>query len=417
VNWLKTNKDKINTGLMILVFITLILSNNINSMSLILLGGFNFIFLDKESFNILKKDKLVRLFLLWFIVYSISYFLSENKEYAIKVILRNASLIILPGVLFLYVFKSNKFRLTKILKMWIFILAALLSFAFIIAIYKNLNFNLEEQKPLLKLKSWYFTYHYLAGNINMSAIYLSLYVAFALLILTLDLVRMIDLRLKPYINKALLLLFLIFLLLLSARTILFITFTMLFVILLSYSIKKGKIKMFFFANMIFMFLLTVLLSFNDVLRLRLFNAFKFHEESKYFSGGISSRFYQWKSILNESLGSNIFIGAGIGDVQPMYLKAYESYGLDWAIKHNFNAHNMYIELISSIGVVGLIVFLSVVYISFRKAILNKDSIYTIFLILFVFSGLTESMLNRHHGIIFFILFGSLCYFSIKYNKE
>lgn len=419
LNIIFKQKDKINYWLYTGLILTLVISNSLNSILIILFIIFNLITLSKAGLLKLFSDRLLILTASLFLVYIISFLLSENKTYAVKVLERNISLFLLPAAVFSSIYKRPEFNIKLILRNFVYIISVLLLISFVLALIKNFNFNFNNDYPLLKFKSWFFTYHYLASNINISAIYLSLFVSLTACFVIIDIIGRENYKLK--VNKNIkwlwLLIIITFLFLLSARTILLTTCLITSFLIFNYAKKEKKIPLFIFITLILLFGLSIIIYNNDVLRLRITSAFMFYEDTKYFGGGLSSRVHQWQSILKELQNNNLLFGVGIGDVNEGYSLAYKKYDLDWALKNNFNSHNMYLEILFSSGILGLITLLLLFTESSITAIKHKDLKYMLFLILFIIAGITESLLNRQYGIIYFLIFNSLFYISLKYKTK
>ena len=76
-------------------------------------------------------------------------------------------------------------------------------------------------------------------------------------------------------------------------------------------------------------------------------------------------------------------------------------------KHN--AHNDILEIILRYGVVGLIIYLALIFKLVKNAWQKKRYVFKWFLIVFVISGITESYLQRQIGLTFFTFFTLLLY--------
>tara|TARA_R110002096_G_scaffold360605_1_gene553565 strand:- start:2509 stop:3774 length:1266 start_codon:yes stop_codon:yes gene_type:complete len=412
-------KNNINYWLYTVILLTLVVSNRFNSIAIIIFIIFNFGTFSKEGILKIISDRLVIITASVFLVYVISFMFSENKVYAIKVLERNISFFLLPAAVFSSIYKRPKFDLKIIIRNFIYIISVLLLFSFVIALVKNFNFNLDNNFPFFRFKSWFFTYHYIASNINISAIYLSLFVSLATCFLMLDLLEKENYKLKVKSKVKWLWLFglITFLFLLSARTILLTSSLIIYLFLFKYAKAKKKLPLFIIASVISFFSLSIIVYNNDVLRLRVTSAFMFHEDAKYFGGGLSSRFHQWASIFQELLNNNLFYGVSIGDIHEKYMIAYQNFNLEWALENNFNSHNMYLEILFSNGLLGVFVLLFLFIESIRMAFKYRDLKYKLFLVLFMIAGITESLLSRQYGLIYFLIFNSLFYISLKYKTE
>lgn len=80
--------------------------------------------------------------------------------------------------------------------------------------------------------------------------------------------------------------------------------------------------------------------------------------------------------------------------------------------HNF--HNQYIQFFSELGVFGFLVFLIMVFLNLKNAIKNKNFLHITFAVSMIILFLTESLLCRQRGIVFFITL--YCIFNTIPNK-
>lgn len=395
----------------ILVLISLVFSNALNSLSIGALVIFSLLLRTKgygKVFNIFTIGSTIL-----FVFIAVSAFLSDNQYHGFKFLERNIVLLFLP-ILFA-VISPKKLNLELIFKGYMSLLSALLCFAMVVALYKNFNYNIDNDLPFYRFKSWFFTYHYLAANVNCTAIYLSLYVSFAIILLSLDITNKNPLGLDISKNAKYVWLTVLFsfLLLLSARTILAITTLIILLLFYRYAKEKSSLKSYFLLLVLLVAPLVLFVLNNDVLKLRIKGIFLLKENTKYFSGGLSSRIYQWEAIFNDVVNHNLLFGVGVGDVNEAYLNIYKLAELDWALNNQFNSHNMYIEIFFSMGLIGSSALLAMLFYLFKTATQSKDSRYLLFLIMFCSAGLTESLLNRQYGIVYFFLINSLFYFHHK----
>ena len=105
-------------------------------------------------------------------------------------------------------------------------------------------------------------------------------------------------------------------------------------------------------------------------------------------------------------------GVGIGDVQDKlnecYRKKISSKIYTWT---DYNSHNQYLFFWLSSGVFGFILFFLFLFYCFKKSIKYSKNFYFLFLFLVSFVFLTENLLSRSDGVIFFSFFNSLLFFN------
>jgi O-antigen ligase len=98
-----------------------------------------------------------------------------------------------------------------------------------------------------------------------------------------------------------------------------------------------------------------------------------------------------------------FFGFGVGDVQKELNKQYFDNKFNLLAKVEYNAHNQYIQIVLTVGYIGLFIFLvALIYCTYNLH-LKKDYFGVTILIFFSIFFNTESYLERQNGIIFFSL--------------
>jgi O-antigen ligase len=114
------------------------------------------------------------------------------------------------------------------------------------------------------------------------------------------------------------------------------------------------------------------------------------------------------------LKDNWLIGLGTGDVQAALNACYKERGYsDVMYKDQLNTHNEYLNVWLNTGIVGFIVFLATLVIPCRAAYLKHNYFYLSFIILVMIVFLTENVLERQKGIVFYSFFNSLLAFNLS----
>ncbi len=126
------------------------------------------------------------------------------------------------------------------------------------------------------------------------------------------------------------------------------------------------------------------------------------------------RYDRWGAILSDfSERDNWIFGVGTGDSQSLYNIAYSKNGFMIALKDHYNAHNQYLEFLVSNGLIGLLVYLCVLFIFFRKTKLKGEAL-SFFIIIVLFSG-SETIFGLSKGVFIFAFFYPL--FILLYSKR
>lgn len=116
----------------------------------------------------------------------------------------------------------------------------------------------------------------------------------------------------------------------------------------------------------------------------------------------------------QTIQANPWIGVGLGDGQDVLQACYEErkFGtLTYLPDARYNAHNQAMETTIQLGVVGLLVLVISVAVPLVAAIRDRNHLYLLFVLIFFLSCLTESMLQRQSGILFFAFFNSLLFWN------
>lgn len=138
--------------------------------------------------------------------------------------------------------------------------------------------------------------------------------------------------------------------------------------------------------------------------------------SFYKGKGDTSRPENWKSVFMV-VKDNLWFGIG-SDGGVNYLQKYRSQKSE-SFKNKYNAHNQYLETLLRHGMLGLIVFLWIIYRLAFNAKRSNSIIFTCFVIIFVISSMTESYLVRQIGLTFFTFFALLfnAHYSFGFYRE
>ena len=78
-----------------------------------------------------------------------------------------------------------------------------------------------------------------------------------------------------------------------------------------------------------------------------------------------------------------------------------------------NSHNQFLQVGVNLGLVGLSLFILTLFFPLFVALRQKNQLYIVFILLFVFSCLTISLLNSQNGTLFYAFFNSLMVFVIR----
>ena len=135
---------------------------------------------------------------------------------------------------------------------------------------------------------------------------------------------------------------------------------------------------------------------------------------KQFSLGYSPNNRDTRAEIWEStwivFSNNWLAGVGTGDGQIELNKQYASDGKRQALRNSFNTHNQYLDISLHFGIFGLFVFGSFLVFLFVKASKTQNILYLAFLMMVCIALISENILSRQKGVVFFAVFNSLLFY-------
>lgn len=118
-----------------------------------------------------------------------------------------------------------------------------------------------------------------------------------------------------------------------------------------------------------------------------------------------SRAYRWDQALQLSYASPV-IGYGSGSEKRILKERYFEKKLYRSYLQQLNAHNQYISFLLKTGIIGLLVFLAVLYMGVAAAWRRRDAIFCCFMLLITIVSISENILDVNKGIFFYAFFFS-----------
>jgi len=359
-----------------------------------------------NSFDNVKLDELSVILISYFILelIGLSYTDKENIANGIFNLQKHLGLIFVPLVFF--DFKIN-IRDRKIL-LFTFVISCFI--ASLICVIFNIFLSLSIYNMLFH--DWRFSHERLSEPIGMSPAYFSMYLSISILIILNYFKENILFlsSIKKILITLLLLYFLVVVIALGARTI---TVTLMVIIILNmfqYARSQKSYKVLLLAVLVpFVFIGFIFL--HPIVKTRFMDMMKSKYESTNY-GSYFARSKIWGPGI-EAIKENFWLGVGTGDDQIELEKKYIKYNYQEGVKNGYNMHNQYLQTLLSIGIIGLLIFLLVLFIQLKNGFIKRDLLYLSFLVLFMCGCITESMLCRQNGIILFLVFSFIFYKSEK----
>jgi O-antigen ligase len=389
--------------------VTLPFSMRANSMAIFTLA---FIWLIQNNFSrllqTLKSNKLFYLFISFYGLTALSMLYTQNKTAGRFELEKEFSILLFP----ILMASSKAFTKRKIhLLLWMFILSNFLIgvIGLLYATYSHIRYGMN-----------YFFYHDLLILFNFHATYYSIYLMFSICAIIYLYMNdpFVSGRLKKYALFMVSAFFIVLIFLLSIRFIIvFFCFSALVCIVI-FAIKKRSILLGILLIAGFAGLVYFGISKNEVLKARLMqikenHKYEFSEFNIY--NGFTTRLAQWEcSYL--IIQRQPVLGVGIGDTQDELQVEYKKNFLHYSFKDKFNAHNQYFQTCLGLGVVGLTLFVLMLFVPLVIAFRKRNFLYACFIIFFAAVCLTESALCTQYGLVFYTFFNSFFAFKMLENK-
>ena len=361
----------------------------------------------KEKFKNLASSPVALLYISLFLLYLIGVYFTDDFKNGIKSLETKASLLVFPLIIGSATIKKQHYNRTLLffsIACAAFSLMALL-YQITIAIDTNdINYIFNDG---------------LVYSMKKKAVVYAMYVAFSILIMMNYLWASYP-SLKP-LKKILLVVAIAFLFvilfLLATRASMLVLLLIVAVTLAVIGVRKRKFKLtaLVFLSLTSLFVTLSLLFPQTISRFESLKNIEYDFANKsgiyHFSeevnekdwNGINLRLAKWVCAL-DVVKQYPLTGVGTGDVKDEMVNAYRNRNFQFAVEKRFDPHNQYLDTAVSIGLIGLLVLLGCYFYPLYCAIQRKSWLFTSFMILIIFSSITESILSSAQSIIF------LCFF-------
>ncbi|AMM52355.1 hypothetical protein TH61_15765 [Rufibacter sp. DG15C] len=348
-------------------------------------------------------------FFLLFLLSALSYFYSSNKVDA-----ASALAVRLPFLLFPLVFSNFKVsekQLHHLLKLFVYLCAAVSMACLFYRVYTFLYINHDAN------------YFYNEGLISITkkrVVFFGSYVSFSIFICGYFILSNAVKKTEKWVLGAVAVFLFLILFLLAVRMVLLITLAVgmatlfvklmqqrkyvmagagVFLILAGF---VGLLQLFPQTKSRFESIGNVEYSFSNQNKLDHFNA---ANQAQNWNG-LTLRLAKWRCAL-DVIEQNPLLGVGVGDVKDEIVQAYQARGFIYAVQNRFDPHNQFLEITMAIGFIGLMVFLWLLVKSLQLFWQTQNWMAMVFMVLLLFSSMTESLLRTQEGVAFYIFFWCL----------
>ena len=367
---------------------------------LISFGIHTLIHLQKNNLRrVLHKPVLILCSL--FILSLIGVFYSPDKQEALNITTRQLAIFLFPILFSVSDLDMEKYRL-KLFCIFGFTCVLTMVYLYADALRTLDYFHL----PLSSLFTTLFMNHNFSLPVGIHATYLSMYVAFSLILFLYLLIK----KEQPggkWIYIIFCLILFAGLVQLSSRAA-FIAFLLVINGAFPFLLFKGKKRLAFFVTASFFSASTLLIIVNvesfktryiSELKTDLTNNVKIIENTE-------PRLARW-NVIGELIKKSPLIGYGTGSEKKLLKEKYFEKGLYISYLNEFNTHSEYLGILLKTGMIGLAFFLYILYFGFAFAIQKQDIPFLSFMIIVAVVSVSENILELNKGIFFYSFFFSL----------
>lgn len=124
----------------------------------------------------------------------------------------------------------------------------------------------------------------------------------------------------------------------------------------------------------------------------------------------TNRIHIWKSSM-EIVKENFLIGVGTGDIKDELNNKFRMDSQEYLATKDTNSHNQILDYLIKYGIIGFVIICIAFFAYYKNAWNNNNQLFLMFLVLCCLCMLTENILNRQYGIVFFFFVNSMFYFS------
>lgn len=346
--------------------------------------------------NVISKPVIIPASIYLLSLVAVSY--SPDKPEAINIIGRQQAILLFPVLFALTGLDIEKYK-ERLMYIFGFTCTVTIIYLYADALRIIIYFHL----PLSSLFTLLFMNHNFSMPVGIHATYLSIYTAFSLVVF-LNLIFK-----KPALKEKMVYLLCAVILLagliqLSSRAV-FIAFLIIVNLAFPFFLFQGRKRALFFISTTAISLLTLLLMYNvdsfktryvTELKTDLTNRVKLIENTE-------PRLARWSAITGLIKRSPV-IGFGTGSEKKLLEEKYFEKGLYISYLNEFNTHSEYLSILIKTGVIGLVLFMYILYYGFASAIRKKDILFISFIVIIAVASVSENILDLNKGIFFYSLF-------------
>jgi O-antigen ligase len=123
----------------------------------------------------------------------------------------------------------------------------------------------------------------------------------------------------------------------------------------------------------------------------------------------------WQNAI-QLIKRNPILGVGTGDIKEELVKIYTENNYEYGIKERISPHNQFLHTGVILGGLGILLLLTYLVYPLFFSLKQRDWLYFFFLMSILMNCMTESLLERQAGILFFTVFNTCFYLRLLNQK-
>ena len=309
----------------------------------------------------------------------------------------------IPFVLFPVIFVFNSIELSKYYKRLLIFFSLVCTIIILFLFFRLLRFIALHELPFTSLFSPDFINHNFSAPIGMHATYFSMYIALCLISCISFLIHTNLVR-ERFFYAVVILILAAGLIELSSRAV-FIALAICLLVFPFFELNRKKrikftVAIVFISGLALAGILKI-----DSLKTRYINDLQRELTEPVVNNNLQSepRMARWKCAM-ELIKKSPITGHGGGTEKKLLKEKYFEKKLYISYINSLDAHNQYLSFLLKAGIIGLLVFLFILFVGFRLALQRKDIFFVTFMILITTVSLSENILDVNKGILFYSFF-------------
>jgi len=336
---------------------------------------------------------------------AISY--SSDPTEGLRITGRQSAIVFMPVLLMLNPLDLARYAMA-LLKIFALVISLVIIYLYADAIRTLFYFHL----PLKAIFSTAFINHNFSMPIGLHATYLSMYAALSFFVLLVALQQKESGPAKLVYLACLLILF-AGILQLTSRAVLATVFVTLPAGILFLRAKRKKQLILFCTMLIVLVGSFFIIGKIDAYKLRYVNELKNDLTQAAINNEIlEPRVKRWELAM-DYIRKAPLVGHGNGSEKGLMKEAYFRNGLYISYLESFNVHSQYLSFLFRMGILGLLLFLFVLYYAFVAAFKTRDFLFFSFLLLIAVVSVSENILDVNKGVFFYSFF--MAFFLMRSN--